>query len=304
MGRRGPAHLDARGQRLCAILLCQRGQAAVHLLYHVVTGGRLACVDCAVFPAKDVEAIGLDLDAMMRIDADEQTALGAGFADVPPLRVAGEGDGRVVAQPLLLVDVAQGPVVVMLCAQVFHRAWGIGLVALAARGRRVQQADVKHPRHGGRIAGARFSGHGRLREALPVDRHVPLGQADRFGLLGGKETNVVGQRQSPGHLVGRVVVAGDEEDGDAGLAQPDHLRDEEQARAEFPPIAVVQVAGDEDELDGLGEGQLDQVLQGPARGLACRLDRGALIAFQAAQGAVEVKIGGMDKPRRRASHKQ
>ena len=61
------------------------------------------------------------------------------------------------------------------------------------------------------------------------------------------------------------------------------------------PIAVVQVAGQQHELHALGQRQIDQVFQRPARRVAQPLHRRTGIAAQAAQRAVDVQVSGVDE---------
>ena len=91
------------------------------------------------------------------------------------------------------------------------------------------------------------------------------------------------------------MISGDGDHGDAGLAEADHLRHEIQARPMVLPVSVVEVAGNQDEGRRLVDGKLDEVLQGPAAGLADFVHRRAVVALQAAQRAVEVDVGRVKK---------
>ncbi len=119
-----------------------------------------------------------------------------------------------------------------------------------------------------------------------------------FGGLGGlvvEQMHVFRQGQAARHAVGGVVVARDQVDGDVGVSQLDHLLDEEQPGVEILPVAVVEIAGDEDEGHGLIFGQVDEILQRPARGAPHFGRRGPVVAIQTAQGAIEMKIRRVDE---------
>ena len=105
--------------------------------------------------------------------------------------------------------------------------------------------------------------------------------------------DILRKRQRPRHFVGRVVISGDGDHGDAGLAEADHLRHEVEARPMVLPVSVVEVAGNQDEGHRLVDGQLHEVFQGPAAGLADLVDRGAFVALQPSQRAVQVDVGGV-----------
>ena len=83
------------------------------------------------------------------------------------------------------------------------------------------------------------------------------------GPIVGEELDVVRQRQAAGHLVGRVVVAGDDEDRDLVVAQPAEFLLQVEHGAEIAPIAIVEVAGDQHEIDAFLDGQVDQPREGP-----------------------------------------
>ena len=144
-------HLHPHCQRAAVGRSDQFGQPLPHATDKIVAGLGRRGVHAAVFPAEHVEPLPLEFCGVAIVDGHQHAPLGAGFADVAPLDVAGKEDRRVVAEHLLVVDVAQGPVVVMLRPQTFDRAGGIRLVPLAARGGSVQQADVEQPAIGGRI---------------------------------------------------------------------------------------------------------------------------------------------------------
>ena len=116
-----------------------------------------------------------------------------------------------------------------------------------------------------------------------------------FGLARGKDRHVFRQRQLAADLAFGVVVAVDHINGNVALAQPRHLLDEEQPGIEVAPVAVIDIAGDNDEIDRFGLRQIDHPLQGPARRPAQQIDRRAIIGRKADQRAVEMDIGGVDE---------
>ena len=61
------------------------------------------------------------------------------------------------------------------------------------------------------------------------------------------------------------------------------------------PVAVVEVAGDEHEIDAALERQIDHPLERPPRRAADPLDGRVLVLLQAPEGAVEVDIGGVQE---------
>ena len=181
-------------------------------------------VDPAPLPADDVEPVERLLDVAARPDGRQQAALSRPVSRMcRPLRVAGEDDRGVVARGVAGVDVAQGPVVVAADAEVLDRARGVPLVPLQAGQAGVEQADVDPAGHGVGIAARRGSRSRRPREALAVDRDAEVVEPDRLGPRVAQHADVLGQAEGAGHLVGGVVVAGDDEDRDVRVPQPAEL---------------------------------------------------------------------------------
>jgi hypothetical protein len=77
--------------------------------------------------------------------------------------------------------------------------------------------------------------------------------------------------------------------------EADYLSPEEETGAVILPIAVKEIAGDDDKIDLLGNGKVHQVCECPAGGSAQGFHRRALMEFQALEGAIQVRIGGVDK---------
>jgi hypothetical protein len=87
------------------------------------------------------------------------------------------------------------------------------------------------------------------------------------------------------------VVAADGEDLDLRLGQPAHLCGEEQSGAEIRPVTVVDVAGDQQEIDFFLDRQIDEAPEGSAGGGADEFGGGGGIGLQPAQRAVEMEVG-------------
>ena len=213
--------------------------------------------------------------------------------DMASLDIAGKNDLRLAVEHFVSVGVPQGPVIVVFGDQARDGAGGIRLMSLAARRTGVQQADIQHSAYCRRVGRRKVFQHGCRGKALAMDRHAPLFQEKGLRPLVVEHVDILRKRQCPRHLVGRVVISGDGDHGDAGLAEADHLRHEIQARPMVFPVAVVEVAGNQDEGHRLVDGQLHEVFQGPAAGLADLVDRGAFVALQAPQGAIQVDVGGV-----------
>ena len=91
------------------------------------------------------------------------------------------------------------------------------------------------------------------------------------------------------------MVAGDDEDGDVRFAEPVELPDEVEAGVVVAPVAIVEVARDQQEIDPTIDRQLNQPLERPAGCPSDPIDGRVLVAFEAPERTVEVDIGGVDE---------
>ncbi len=76
----------------------------------------------------------------------------------------------------------------------------------------MKQADVGIAPHGRGIGRRQIFHDGGFGEALPVDRHAQVLEPNGLGVFVGQEADILGQPQRSGHLVGGVVIAGDDDD--------------------------------------------------------------------------------------------
>ncbi len=124
---------------------------------------------------------------------------------------------------------------------------------------------------------------------------VEMRQPEGLSLARRKHADIGRQCELAGDLAFGVVIAVKQEDGDLGLRQPAHLLHEEESGLVVAPIAVVEVAGDDDEIDLVLDRLTDEVLERGARGGANPFGCRALLPGQPLQGAVEMDVAGMDE---------
>lgn len=93
-----------------------------------------------------------------------------------------------------------------------------------------------------------------------------------------------------------VVVPIEQEDGNLRSVQPAHLPNEEEPCAKVPPIPIVEIPGNDDEIHLLAERVLDEVLECLAWGGADSLRDIPLLSIQSPQRAIEMDIGSMQEP--------
>ena len=248
-----------------------------------------------VLPADDVVGPRVHRDHVAAVDRHRHRPLRARLADVAALQISRKDDVRAFVQDLALMDMAQRPIVVARIHQIGKGAGRVVRMPALAAEAGVQDPDVE-------IAGERRRvGLGEVLidvapgKALAMQRDRKVGMVESLGRFGAKGLHVAGQREVAGDLALGVVVAVQQIDRDPGGIEPAHLRREIEAGRIVAPLPVIEIAGDDHEVDPLGNGLVDQ----PLEGLACRaantLRRRVLLSRQAAQRAVQVDIGGVQE---------
>ena len=94
----------------------------------------------------------------------------------------------------------------------------------------------------------------------------------------GKHADIGRQGQLAGDLAFGIVIAVEQEDGNVGLRQPAHLLHEEESGLVVAPIAVIEIAGDDDEIDLVLDRLTDEAVERRARCGANPFGRGALLS--------------------------
>ena len=94
-------------------------------------------------PAEYVGFAKLERRQFAILDADQHAALGAGFARAAPLGIARVDDVGPLMQDLIIVNVAQGPVVISFGDELLDGTGSVGVVVGVAAGVSVQQPDVE-----------------------------------------------------------------------------------------------------------------------------------------------------------------
>ena len=92
------------------------------------------------------------------------------------------------------------------------------------------------------------------------------------------------------------MVAVKKDDGNAGSIKLPDTVDEKQAGVVIRPITVIEVAGQDDEIDALGQCELNQACECFPCSPAQRLNGSALVFIEPAQWTIQVNISGMQEP--------
>ena len=259
-----------------------------------------------VFDARNIDAHApefgdagqplLDRNAAAVVDGDQGGRLWPGLVDVAPLRIARHHDRCAVLIDRPLVDVAERPIRNARPVQVCESAGRVTVMRGRAAKACMQHADVDGAGH--RLAELREQALGRmfLGEAHPVDRDVERSRREPHGLgAAGKHRDRLRQRQLAGDARLGVMVAADDEGRDLGFVQPSKLIGEKARRLHRGLLAVVEVAGDQERVHFLGEADIDDRRERPARRAADQVGERRLTQRQRAERRIEVHVGGVDE---------
>ena len=126
-----------------------------------------------------------------------------------------------------------------------------------------------------------------------MQRHRQSFDMEGFRSARPKNLHIVRQVEMPGYPVCRVVVAVQQANRNARLAQTPHLPDEKLARIVVPPVAVIEVPGNHKEIDTLFDGQVNQPVERVPCGAANAYGGGIVRQGQVLQRAVEVNVGSV-----------
>ncbi len=204
--------------------------------------------DLQHFPADHVQSTRLDVYDPPVVDRHERRALRSGFTGVTSLQVAGKDDPGRPRHDFALVHVAERPVVVATIDERLHAARRVRLVPRAPRQRRVEQPDVQRAGDRPRIARHQILAHVCGRIALSMDAQPELFEGERLRPADAQLLHVLRERETLADSTGRVVVATDPHHRRPRLPEPRQLRHEEQPGRVVLPVAVEQVASEQQEL--------------------------------------------------------
>ena len=148
----------------------------------------------------------------------------------------------------------------------------------------MQNSQIEPVRNGGRIIRYHILLFGLIGEAASMNRHSKIFKPSGFRLFvrqhHGVAARIHRQSQLAGHVVCRVVITRDQIQTDSRFTELVHLSNEEHAGVEISPVAIVQVPGDNDEIDSFTHRECDEVLESSTSRTANQIDRSTFVTFQ------------------------
>ena len=250
----------------------------------------------AALPANMIQPVEVISNGVIfRTDRRDHAPFRSNFADMPALNVAGENDRRIVTEYLAIVNMTEGPVVIASKPKFLECARRITLMAVCTAQACMKQSNVEVARLRRRIARRKVLRDGSFRETLAMDRNTQIIQYDGLGLIMAQNADILRQAQNASHLVGGVMIARDDKGGDLLVPQSPKLPRKIEPGVVIAPVAIIEVAGDHDEIDPLLYSQVDQSLESPARCSSHPLHGSVFITLEPLERTVEMNVGRVKK---------
>src|SRR6266849_9548692 len=200
-------------------------------------------------PANYIDLERRNLLDLAVLDRNKQCAFGAALPDMPALKVAAKCDMRPLVQNCGLVNMGQRPVVVSLVDQVLHGARRIIDVAPHAAEPGMEDTEIEATSRRGGISGDKVLRDVALPEALAVQCNFTVPHQKCFWPPCRKHADVRRKDKAARNLTFGVMIAIEQEHRDLSLRETAHLPDEEQSGLVVAPVAVIEIARDDNKGD-------------------------------------------------------
>lgn len=150
----------------------------------------------------------------------------------------------------------------------------------------MEDTDVEAAGTSGRISRDKVLRDVALPEALAVESYRKMLQLKCLRFSGGEDIDVVGQNQAARDLTFGIMIAVEQEDGNACLGEPTHLPYKKQAGLIVAPVSIVEVAGNDHKANFVFDRLGHEVVEGRARCRANALGGRAVLSGKALERAV------------------
>src|SRR5438270_3969127 len=132
-------------------------------------------------------------------------------------------------------------------------------------------------------------------KTLPMDGHPQRVVDKRLRLAALEDVDVGGRTKLFDQLAGGIMIAINQVNVDARVLQPRHLLVEKQRRFKAFQADIVQIAGNDQEVNLLGKRSIDYFLEGAPSSVADLMYRSPRILSKPLQRGIEVDISAMDE---------
>jgi hypothetical protein len=228
-------------------------------------------------------------------DAHNHRTLGAGLANVAPLRVARVDDVRVLTAHRRLMDVTECPIVMTGSSKLVEAAGRVRGMTRVTIERGVENGKVETPGHRPTVFSSDVVGRLDVLVAAAVDGNAKVGKINRLAAPIRERVNAFRHREVTGDAAAGVVIAVGDERANAGARQASELGERELACSLVLPRSVVEVTGDDDERCLFGDREVDDVREGAPCGAPDERGESRVLRREPAQRAIEMNVSRVDE---------
>jgi hypothetical protein len=114
------------------------------------------------------------------------------------------------------------------------------------------------------IGGDEVLANDAVRKTPSMNSDSKIREVDNLGSTRTEDVNALNVRQPFADLAFRVVISFDDEDSNACFNEANHLLSEEECGTEITQLSVIDITGEEDEVNVLTQGKVYQTHKRPA----------------------------------------
>ena len=260
-----------------------------------IEGGSFGKIHFKASPSQHVDWNKPNLLNTIVFDRYEHEAAFTRFVDVATLKIPGKDNWRRIAEAAPSMDVPKRPVVISFGGKIGDAAWRISRMSAGAASRRMKETYVEEIAPRCWVVLSQILWDSACRKALTVDCNAKMIDHMCFWSTGGEFVSIIRPFEATAHLICCVVIATNHGDAYVSLVESCKAGDEFKATFIVTPVAVENVAGDHNKIDFFVDSESDHFPKS-AQSRAGNILGSAVSAFsQPGQGAVEMKIGGVNK---------
>ena len=159
----------------------------------------------------------------------------------------------------------------------------------------MEYADVEHAWHWWRIRRHQILDNLALCITVAVQRDGVIREGEGLGFARGEDSDIVRQSKTSRDPIRRVVIPQEQIDGDRIGRKATHLANEEEPGLKVAPIAVVEIARDDEKIHRLLDGPTDQGVECLPRRSPDSLGEASFLTGETEERTVQVNVRRVEK---------
>lgn len=261
----------------------------------LIEGGSFGEIHFKASPSQHVDWNKSNLLNTIAFDRYEHEAAFTRFVDVATLEIPGKDNWRRIAEAATGMDVPKRPVVISFGGKICDAAWRVSRMSAGAASRRMKETYVEEiaPRCWEVLSQILWDSA--CGKALTVECNAKMIDHMCFWPTGGEFVSIIRPFEATTHLIRCVVIATNHGDAYISLVESCKAGDEFKATFIVTPVAVENVTGDHNKIHFFVDCESDHFPKSAQSRTGNILGSAVSAYSQPSQGAVEMKIGGVNK---------